>query len=83
MLNKSKLSNLDRDVLNYLNRVGFASTKCIQLAVRRNRFAINTTLQTLYKLSLIDRLINGVAVSTAWKIKHQDEWQQMIDYNFK
>ena len=80
MADKSKLNKTERDILRYLDRVGFASTQCVQIAVGRNRFTVNTALQTLYKMGFIDRVKHGVAFSQKWLDRHESETRRINDY---
>ena len=76
-MSKPVLSAIESDVLRYLDRVGFASTACVQIAVRRNRYAVNDALNTLYKMRLIDRPKSGIAFSHKWLSKYAEERRQI------
>lgn len=80
MNRKIPLSGLESDILRYLDRVGWASTQSIQIAVRRNRFLINASLNTLYKLRKIERCMHGIAFSHKYLLKHPEDRQAIERY---
>lgn len=80
MSKKISLSALENDILRYLDRVGWASTQSIQIAVRRNRFSINAALNTLYKLRKIERRMHGMSFSHKYVLNHPEERQAIERY---
>ncbi len=80
MTKKIPLSALETDIMRYLDRVGWASTQSIQIAVRRNRFSINAALNTLYKMRRIERRMHGMAFSHKYLSTHPEQRQAIESY---
>ena len=82
MIDRRKLSPLEKDLLEYLEQVGYDSAVCLRIRFRINRISLNHAIQTLYKTGVISRSIQGLVIHLDWLKSHPED-QEWIAYTFK
>lgn len=70
---KIELPSFERELLKYIDRVGYTSPVILRCRFKRSRQTINRAVDRLYLASRIARPMQGLIVSLAWADKHPHE----------